>query len=169
MAAPFAQTTRSLEADRSYGKTAALAAFSLLLAAWLVWAFAARVPARLTSETDQIQLGEIITVTFGSEATGQLTTGQAALVILDRPPLAETLVVPARVIDAQPAGEKVQVRLLPDFSRLEEGPVSDEIVAAFTQPTAGRVVVEVERVSPASLALRAAGLTADTAPIVVNP
>ena len=128
-------------------------------------------------------MSEIIAVTFGSEAAGQLTTGQDALVILDAPPLTEALIVPAQVIDTQPVGEKVLVRLLPDFSRLEAGPVSDEIMAAFTQPMAGRVVaaqqqqqegagwvvVEVKRVSPASLALRAAGLTADTAPIVVNP
>lgn len=168
MAAPFSQTIRSLKADQSYGKSVTLALFSLLLAGWLVWAFAARIPSRLTSETDQIQLAEVITTIFGKEAAAHLTPGLSALVILDAPPLTEPLVLPAQVLDVYSVEDKTEVQIVPDFSLLEADTASPEILAAFSQPTSGRVEVEIERVSPAFLVLRAAGLTAETAPVVTS-
>lgn len=169
MAAPFAQTIRSLEADQGFGARIAVAIFGLLLVAWLAWLFGASFAARLTSDTDQIQLSDTVTVSFSGEGIDKLQPGQPALLILDAPPLAERLLLPAQVVAVTPSNGKALVDIQPDYSRLEaQDEVSPEILAAFAQPTPGRVRVEVERVSPAILVLRAAGLTVTTEPVYVN-
>lgn len=169
MAAPFGQTIRSLEADQGYGARVALALFGLLLAVWLVWLFAASFAAWLISETDQIQLSDIITVTFAGEGIDKLQPGQPALLVLDAPPLAEKLQLPAQVVGVTISNGKALVDIRPDYSRLEaQDEVGPEILAAFARPTPGHVQVEVERLSPAILVLRAAGLTVTTEPVYVN-
>lgn len=168
MAAPFAQTIRSLDADRSYGQIIVLAAFALLLTLWLVWVFAARIPARLTSTTNQIRLDATVTVTFSGEGVDKVQPGQPALVYLDAPPLAASVVLPARVVDVALNGATARVTVMPDFSGLEVDDVPEDVLAAFARPTPGRVEVEVERVSPATLVLRASGLNVDSGPVILN-
>ena len=169
MAVPFAQTTRSLNADRGIAALVLLALLSLLLSVWLVWAFTARFSVYAVSETTQIRLDDTITTTFTTDAAKGLRVGQKALIYLDAPPLSEPVVLPAQVIDVEGVASGAQVKVAPDFRQIEAAPVNAEILAAFSQPVSGRVEVETETLSPALLVLRSAGLNADTAPLVSRP
>ncbi len=169
MAVPFAQTTRSLNADRGIAALILLALFSLLLTSWLIWAFTARFSVYAVSETRQILLDDTVTTTFTTDAAKGLRVGQKALIYLDAPPLSEPIVLPAQVIDVQAVGGGAKVQVVPDFRQIEAAPMNAEILAAFSQPVAGRVEVEAETLSPAVLVLRSAGLNADTAPLVSRP
>lgn len=169
MAAPFGQTIRSLDADRGYGRDVALVVFSLLLIGWLVWLFAARFPARLVSEPGQLLLDNTLTVEFSGEGIDKLEAGQPGLILLSAPPLPEALILPVVVNDVTFVGGTAQVVIVPDFSLLEGREVGPEILSAFVEPTPGQVQIEVERVSPLTLVLRAAGMTEETAPVFVTP
>jgi len=163
MAVPFAQTTRSLSADRGMAMLTLLGLLSLLLLVWLVWAFTSRFSVYAVSETTPIRLDDTIAATFPGGTAEQLRIGQKALVYLDAPPLSETVIVPAHVIDVVDSSSGVLVELAPDFRQIESGPVSSEVLAAFSMPVSGHVEIEVERLSPALLILRSAGLHTDTA------
>lgn len=170
MAVPFAQTTRSLSADRGIVSLVLLALLSLLLAGWLVWAFTARFSVNAVSETTQIRLDDTITTIFTTDAAKGVRVGQKALVYLDAPPLSEPVVIPAQVIDIEGVADGTQVEVAPDLRQFEEADtVNPEILAAFSQPVSGHVEVETETLSPALLVLRSAGLTVDTAPLVSRP
>ena len=169
MAVPFAQTTRSLSADRGIVSLVLLTLLSLLLAGWLVWAFTARFSVNAVSETTEIRLDDTITTTFTTDAAKSLKVGQKALVYLDAPPLSEPVVISAQVIDIEGVADGTQVEVAPDLRQFEADPVNPEILAAFSQPVSGHVEVETETLSPALLVLRSAGLTADTAPLVSRP
>lgn len=169
MAVPFAQTIRSLNADRGIAALALVALLSLLLAVWLIWAFSARFSIYANSETGPIRLDDVITTTFSVDAAKELKQGQAALIYLDSPPLSEQLILQGQVVGIDNGTENAQVRIAPDLRPLERGRLSDEILAAFSTPVPGHVAVETEMLSPATLLLRSAGINADTAPLVSRP
>ena len=169
MAVPFAQTIRSLSADRGIAALVLVALLSLLLAVWLIWAFAARFAVYATSETAPIRLDNTVTATFSTDAGKHLKKGQAALIYLDAPPLSEQVVLPAQVISVASLSDGVHVEVAADFRQIEAGPVNSEILAAFTKPVSGHLAVEIETLSPATLLLRSAGINTDTAPLVSRP
>lgn len=169
MAVPFAQTIRSLSADRGIASLVLVTLLSLLLALWLIWAFSAQFSVYATSETAPIRLDNTITATFSADAGKHLKKGQPALLYLDAPPLSEQVILQAQVISVARLSDGVQVQVAPDFRQIEAGPANNEILAAFTNPVPGHVSVEVESLSPAALILRSAGINADTAPLVSLP
>lgn len=169
MAVPFAQTTRSLNADRGIASLVLLALLTLLLAGWLIWAFTVRFAVYAVSETSGIRLDNTITTTFTADAAKPLKVGQKALVYLDAPPLSEPVIIPAQVINIEGAADGTRVEVAPDLRQFEADAVNPEILAAFSQPVSGHVEVEAETLSPALLVLRSAGLTANTAPLISRP
>lgn len=169
MAVPFAQTIRSLNADRGIAALVLVALLSLLLAVWLIWAFSARFSVYANSETAPIRLDDIITTTFSADAAKDLKKGQAALIYLDSPPLSEQFILQGQVISIASGSDGVEVQVAPDLRQLETGPINSEILAAFSTSVPGHVAVEVEMLSPATLLLRSAGINADTAPLVSLP
>jgi len=169
MAVPFAQTSRSLKADRGIASLVFLATVSLLLIVWLVWAFTANFSVYAVSDTTQIRLDDTITVLFSADAGQELRNGQKALVYLDAPPLTEPFILPGQVIGLESAPNGVRAKIAPDLRQIEAGPMYAEILNAFSQSVSGHIEVETETLSPASLVLRSAGLNADTAPLVSNP
>ena len=169
MAVPFAQPTRSLNADRGITTLIWVALLSLLLTIWLIWAFSAQFSVSVSSEPAPIRLDDSVSAFFSSNAGKQLKIGQKALIYLDAPPLSEPVVLPAQVIAVDRASDGFQVQVAPDFRQIEGAPVNSEILAAFSTPVSGHVAVEVESISPALLLLRSAGINADTAPLVSRP
>jgi len=168
MAVPFAQTTRSLAADRGIASLVLLTVVSSLLVFWLVWAFSVHFSIYAVSEERGILLDNTITIHFSADAGEGIQRGQNAFVYLDGPPLSEPLVLAAEVISVEAVADGVEVEVAPDFRQIEAAPVDAGIMAAFSQPVPGYVRIETETISPASLVLRSAGLNADTAPLVSN-
>lgn len=165
MALPFAQSMRSLQADRGISTTLGLATaliFILLWIAWFLWAPIAR-----------YETGSLIGVTrdgrvvalFSRGAWGELEQGQAAYVRL-QPQLERTddhqsvETIPALVAnilsDASDEPFQVSFTLLA-YTPLLEGPFS------------GEVVVEVEQLSPATLVGRASSQFLDTPALSFSP
>lgn len=169
MAVPFAQTTRSLKADRGIAALVLVGVLSLLLAAWLIWAFTAQFSIYAVGETAPIRLGNIISATFSDEAGKDLKSGQQAVIFLDAPPLTERVVISAQVIRIEKIANGVLAEVAPDLRQMEASPISREILDAFRTPVSGHVEVETEKISPATLLLRSSGINADTATLVSRP
>lgn len=169
MAVPFAQTIRSLNADRGVAALVLVALLSLLLAVWLIWAFTASFSVYANSETAPIRLDDIITATFSADGAKELKKGQAALIYLDSPPLSEQLILQGQVTSIASGSDGVEVRVALDLRQLKTGPLNSEILAAFSTSVPGHVAVEVESLSPVTLFLRSTGINADTAPLVSRP
>ncbi len=169
MAAPFAQTSRSLTADRGIAAVVILAVAGLLLAAWLTWTFTARFSVYVVSQQGPIRLDNLISVTFDAVEQDKLSEGQPARIFLNAPPLSEPVTLSAKVIRVTEGQDGVRVDVAPDFSQFDNATISPEILAAFEEPVDGHVEVEVESISPATLVLRTSGLNAETAPLVSRP
>lgn len=169
MAVPFAQTTRSLKADRGIARLVVLGLLSLLLAGWLIWAFTAQFFVYTSSESMSILLENSFSAIFVGEMGEELQNGQQALIYLDAPPLSEPVVLPAQIFGVERVAGGVEAQVAPDFRQIEQGPVSDEIMSVFSTPVSGHVAVAVEKLSPATLILRSIGINADTASLISTP
>lgn len=135
----FSKTLRALDADSFRISNVALIVGTALLGAWVWWMLTAAVPQYEISSSVQIQPNRFV-ATFPARAVERVRPGQQASLRL------ESETIPARVIaiGAASTGE-VRAILLP----ATESPVP---LASHAE-----VAVEVERVSPATLILRASG------------
>jgi hypothetical protein len=138
----FSRTIRALDADDFRGSNIALALALVLLAGWTVWLFRAGVPQYQITSDVRAEPNRFI-ATFPPRALNQLRPGQSATVKLD----GDT--IPAKVgailIDA--ANSQVRAILLPV--------TEDSTAAAGHHPT--QALIEVERVSPVTVLMRAIG------------
>ncbi|HYL37366.1 MAG TPA: hypothetical protein VEV17_15735 [Bryobacteraceae bacterium] len=137
----FARTLRALDADDFRISNIALFLAMALLAGWTAWLFAARIPQYETAQDARLQGPEIVIADFPLSARPRIRPAQRALVETGGPPLrAEVASIDSAVRDGM-----LQVEL--------------RLSAGSEQTPASRVTVqiEVERVSPASLLLRAIG------------
>lgn len=118
----------------------------LLLAAWSLWFFLARIPLYESSGEFQVQRDGTLLVTFAPEALGRIMPGQAAMLRL-----------------AASAGQPAQT-FAAEVSNIPfngQGPVEVYVFSPpenlFQPGLAGDVKIQVESVSPAVLVVRAAG------------
>jgi hypothetical protein len=138
----FARTIRALDADDFRGSNIALALVLVLLAGWTVWLLRGAVPQYQTTRDVRSEANRFV-ATFPPRALDQLRPGQSATVQFDGS------AIPAKVgaiaIDA--ANGQVRAILLPA--------TEDSIATASRRPT--QALIEVERVSPATVLMRAIG------------
>ncbi len=149
----FSNSLRSLKADRSRLAMTLVILIILIWVVWGAWFFLARIPFYETSRTAQLTLDGIIIAQFPPESLVQIQTGQPAFFRLADLP-GQSNRIPAVVVEVSvKAGE---VQLIPQagaeiFDYLE-----------FEDGVGGQVEIVVERVSPATLVMRAAGLVTDS-------
>jgi membrane fusion protein (multidrug efflux system) len=148
----FSRTTRSLSADGHSTTLIGLLVVLLLLVIWGAWFFAAGVPIRHTSASAEVTSPQRVTAVFPSDSSVGINRGQA--------------------VNFHPAGNiGAQIGAIPGIvSRVSDDPSGDltfvEIALRFEQALPaplqeglkGQVDIELERVSPATLILRSAGM-----------
>lgn len=138
---PFARTIRALDADNFRAANLTWLLAVLVLAAWIWWAFAARVPQYETSTDVHFDpLSETAIVYFQNPSRAPIRTGQKALLH------SNSRLIPADVAAVTPANDG-QLRVILRLSR---------VPSQLSPPAAAEI--ETERVSPAAIALRTAGL-----------
>ncbi|MBZ5607737.1 MAG: hypothetical protein LAP38_05730 [Acidobacteriia bacterium] len=141
MSTPFARTLRALDADDFRVSNAVVLLVLALLAAWTWWLFAGRVPQYESTSTVRVEPNRFV-ATFPPRVLDQVRPGQPATLTLDGAAL------PARVaaIGLDASSGQVQIILL--------AATESSVQAAAKSAQAS---VEIERVSPATLVLRAIG------------
>lgn len=157
MATPFARSLRSLNVDSLYTSLVGLLVVMILLVIWGVWFFGAKIS--LYQSSDQAQVSHLLYVTaqFPGEQAGQIKLGQAATFYPGDIVQAPDGPIPAVVTEVRPTvGGPTEVTL----ALRPERRLSTSLPPGLT----GRVEIEVERVSPASFALRRGGLAASAPP-----
>ncbi len=156
---------RSLEADSFRPSWLSLLLIVAILGSWLAWFFLARITLYEVSEAAHLIREDRIVADFLPAALGRIRPGQSARLRLDGFPWTQYGTIPATVIRviSQDDNEWLQVELT----------IRPNLAPAipFQRGLVGTVEVEVERVSPATLVLRAAGqrlVAPDTSPELLD-
>jgi hypothetical protein len=138
---PFARTIRALDAGDFCTSKLGLLLVAAVVAAWIWWALAARVPQyELSANVRLDSTGQSAVADFPASVRTRIRPGQHALL------RTKTSVNDAQVTDTTETSDgQVRVNL-----RLSQP------AAPLAEPLT--VELEIERVSPATIALRAAGL-----------
>ncbi|MFO1353105.1 MAG: hypothetical protein U1F68_21480 [Gammaproteobacteria bacterium] len=162
MAIPFARSTRSLNADHYHFTLIGTVVAILLLCAWCIWFFFAQVTFFESSQEARGSDGETLVARFPKDHLHRIARGQHALFRPDGS-AGRTPVYPALVlsVDRDTPSEWGEVTL-----RLRaRAPEPNNPSGALT----GRVEIEVERISPATIVMRSAGFGSASPPLVVSP
>ena len=152
MANPFSRTTRSLDSDGHATALLGLAVVIVLLVVWGLWFFAAGIPIHHTSSSAHLTGAQRVTAVFPLGNSDQIKRGQAARFHPEgtawegAAPISATV---ARVTPDATAGQTYVELVL----RLDH-----RLPAPLHSSLQGRVDIELERVSPATLILRSAGV-----------
>ena len=138
---PFARTIRALDAGDFRTSKLGLLLAAAVLAAWIWWALAARIPQyELSANVRLDSTGQSAVADFPPSARARIRPGQHAIL------KAKSSATDAQVTDTTETRDgqvRVSLRLLQSAGHFAE-PLTAEL--------------ETERVSPAMIALRAAGL-----------
>ncbi len=185
MATPFSRTIRSLQNDSNLISIAGLLIAILLTIIWFYWFFTAPIisyevsqEVYVTDQRDTISWfpsrsagarrvktlqRRIIVAKFPAEVMKRIQLDQLALLRLDGKMGKQIGPIPAKVVKVidslgtEPGTVELRTEMAADKpDPLEEG-------------QSGKVIIEVENVTPARLILRASGLFATTPPLSVSP
>jgi len=185
MAHPFSQTMRSRRVSLLYLAAAGLLVIMVLAIFWARWFLSARIV--LYEKSSQVYVTRteslsrefprnvkgavrerafrkrIIRVTFLANSLPRIAPQQPAWVYLDSPVGKQTGAIPATVLTVPPPAKNGigEVSVLAELEADAPNP--------FQEGGSGTVMIEVEQVTPATLFLRASGLTVDTSPTSVSP
>jgi len=140
----FSRTLRAFDSDNFRISNILVLLVFALLAGWTWWFFRSTVPQFETTNLVRIQPNLFI-ATFPARALEHLRPGQSAAVQVDG------IVIPAKVsaIANEAAGGQIRVLLLPSTERQPPATGTHAVDAS----------VEIERITPAALVLRAIGRT----------
>jgi hypothetical protein len=157
MSIAFAQSLRSLQADRNRVSLVALSLAGLLFLGWLVWFFFAPVTLYETGQIVQTSSDGVVVAHFPLTAQTRLQVGQAVQLHLEG--AEQAAAIPATVADIaqQATGDQIQVVIYADMDSPH--------VAALQDGLTGRASVAVESLSPARLVMRSTGYGVDTPPV----
>jgi hypothetical protein len=138
----FSRTLRAFDADDFRISNLLLLLVFVLLAAWTWWFFRSTVPQFETTHEVRIQ-PNLFVASFPARALEHLRPGQSAVLDVDG------IAIPAKVsaIASDAAGGEIRVLLMPATERQPPASGSHRVEAS----------VEVERVTPAALVMRAIG------------
>ncbi len=162
MSIAFAQSMRSLQADRGYRSLVSLAIAAVLLVAWVLWLFLAHITLYSTGQITEIQRDGTVIAAFPAKEAERLQVGQHAL-LMPSGELAKTVsAIPAEILNVIPQAGQDQVRV-------ELYPLSEEPALFDAKGFTGQVDVEVEQLSPAMLVARVSGQWVDTPSVVLSP
>lgn len=163
MATPFANTLRSLNADRLHGSLIGLGVAVVLLITWGSWFLLARVTIYEASASAVVAGDGFVIADFPSARRERIHQGQAAWLYPVEGGVKQAVDLPAVVIDIMdsPAGDLARVRLFPypDRDLSEVLPVGRKV----------RVDIEVESVPPIVMVLHKSGFLVDTPGVALSP
>jgi hypothetical protein len=163
MATPFANTLRSLNADRFHASLIGLGVALVLLIAWGSWFFFARMTIYEVSASAVVGSDGFVIADFPPAEPGRIRRGQGAWLYPLLEGVKQPVSVPAVVIDTirSPSTEPVRVKLFPVLDR--------DLGKTLSEGQKVRVEIEVEYASPAVLVLRTSGLLVDTPGVALSP
>jgi hypothetical protein len=162
MPAPFANTLRSLNADRFRGSLIGLGVAVVLLIAWGGWFLLARITIYEASASAVVARDGFVVADFPSAALERIRRGQAAWLHPVPDAGEQPVIVPAVVFDIKfSSAESIPVKLFPMLDR--------DPNKILLEGQKIRVEIEVDSVSPASLVLRTLGLSTDMPGIALSP
>jgi hypothetical protein len=147
----FSRSIRSLNAASSRRSTLGLVLVVAILGAWVAWFLLARVSVYEVTDTARLQVAQKVVADFPPSALGRIQPGQSARLHLDGFPWPQYGSVSASVISVRNKARDGRVRV--EFV-VHPDPTS-RIPLQHGLP--GTVEVEVDRLSPAELIIRAAG------------
>ena len=163
MPTPFANTLRSLNADRFRAALIGLGIALVLLIAWGSWFLLARMTIYEVSASAEVASDGFVIADFPAARSGRIRRGQAAWLYPVLDGAKQPGSVPAVVIDItrSSSAEPARVKLFPVHDRdlRETLPAGQKV----------RVEIEVESVSPAVMVLRTSGLLVDTPGVALSP
>ena len=152
MANSFSRTTRSLHADGHTTTLVGLVVVIILLVAWGAWFFAAGIPVLRSSESAQVVDAHRVVATFPAGTVDRVWRGQAARFHPESAAWEGVAPIPAMVahVNPDPTSDRTYVEIVLR--------VDQTLPAPLEQDMKGRVDIELERVSPATLVMRSSGL-----------
>ncbi len=138
---PFARTIRALDADSFRGSKLGLLLAAVVLACWIWWALAARVPRYELSTNVQLDpSGQTAVAYFTPHAGMPIRAGEPAILRTGNSQINAAVTAATTTNDGQ---VRVELEISPHSAPLAE-------------PNA--VELEIERISPVTVVLRAAGI-----------
>lgn len=152
MATPFSRSMRSLNTDGFTASLVGLAVMVIFLLLWGGWFFLVRIPLYESSQSAQLTGPQIVTAVFPAEALGDLQRGQPANFYPTGQVWEQYGAIPAVVTSVAKDGQGDQVRVQLALQPEEDLPVP------LAKDVKGRVEIEVDRVTPASMTLSSGGL-----------
>ncbi len=146
MAITFSRSMRSLKADGFRALLVWLLLVMVLIVAWGGWFFLARITLYEIGQTASVVKGGTIVTDLPAKAAERLQRGQTASFRPAGTPDSQLVAISAMVMKVTrlPGQDRIRVELLP-----QEDEIPPEV------GTTGQVEIEVEYVSPATLAVRA--------------
>jgi len=161
MALPFTRSLRSLQTDSDHAATVVIGLVVLLLTAWGVWFFGARIALTEMGRIVQTSLDGMVWAEFPAESGARLRPEQPAQIRFHETNGQQSKPVSATVLSVDPRPDgPLRVTL---YAALDA-----ENIRAFTQGRSGDVAIEAERLSPAQLLMRVSGQTGDTPAAFTN-
>lgn len=149
MATSFPNSIRSLQIHDPRKTTVGLILSSLLLLAWFIWFLMAQITLYEISKTIPITAQEVVVVSFPTEANALLEKGQTAFLTLDGPQGSDIGPVPAVVLGVDHAlDDNIEAAVLIFWDAVD--PIQ------FNPNLTGRIEVEIEHVTPATVVMRSA-------------
>jgi hypothetical protein len=163
MPTPFANTLRSLNADRFRGSLIGLAVALVLLLAWGGWFLLARITVYEVSTTATVAEDGYVVAEFPAAAFERIRRGQAAWLRPVKEGVKQPARVPGVVFELRRASstEPSRVKLFPVLDR-----DPSEVLPAGQKV---KVEIEVETVPPAAMVLRTSGLLVDAPDVALSP
>jgi multidrug resistance efflux pump len=149
MSIDFSRTIRSLNTDSFRVPTLVLICAVLVMVAWLAWFFLAHISLYEVSTSARVTEQQLVEAKFAPEVSGHIQPGQSAQIQLDGFPSIPYGTIPATVLNVNRESDDGQVRV--------EFTLQSESVSLLQSGLPGTVRVEVARVTPAVLVLRAVG------------
>lgn len=151
MTVQFSRSVRSVQADNLGPMLIGAAFFAVLIFGWILWFFFATVPYFAESTEASYQREGYILANFPAATFPRLRRGQTAQFLLTTGDQTSST-IPLIVSDLYP--ETAQARLILR--------VSDQDAPRLQPGLTGQVKVTVERLTPARIVLRSAGLLSDS-------
>jgi hypothetical protein len=160
---PFSRSMRSLYADDFRLSLLGILLAVILLLAWAAWFFLARITFYETGQIVSVNRDGTVIADFGPGALGRIQSGQSASLKFNDVSGDLAQAIPSIVTDvaSQVQEERVQVELY----------ILGEAIALISSQDnlTGQVEVKVERISPATLVMRASGLSIDSPSLSTSP
>ena len=171
MSIPFSRTMRSLHAGSFRRSLFGLIGAGVLLITWAAWFFLVPITVYETGHIVSTTAEGTVIADFPVDASGRIQPGQSAVIQLEAVLNNQTRKLSATVVNVsnQPQEDQIQIELY-----LQPNATARRALGTASQDFAslnltGQVEVEVERVSPAVLVMRASGQFADTPTVSLSP